>query len=410
MSRQVKVLAVGLQVATLCVLGRPAEAQHAVIDWSRIAQQAITVGRPPASSEYLLALVHAAMCDAAVAVEGRYRSFGVGVNGGEGASTAAAVAAAAYHVLITRLPDGPSLAPMYDAYVAAIDHPGRDHGLAIGMSVAGAWLQRRSGDRFDEVAPYVQPLPGPGVFEPVAPATPVDVKMAHVEPYVMPSGDWFRPAGPPPLTSRSYAKSFWETLGLGRFDPSGPPLPHHETARFWAENTAVQWNRNLHNLAARAGLDHVNTARIALVHVSSADALVACFDAKYHFMAWRPIHAIHRAHTDGNRWTVPDPSWTPLLTVNHPEYPAAHSCWSTAVTESLAFLFGHGRVDVAIDSTQTGTTRTYRRFADISKEIDNARIFAGLHFRFSTDDGADIGRNVARLVARRHFQPVWPRH
>jgi hypothetical protein len=168
--------------------------------------------------------------------------------------------------------------------------------------VAAAWLALRSADGFDSVVPYVQAPPGPGVFEPVVEATPVDVKMAQVAPYVMPSADWFRPGGPAPLASRAYAKGFEELSTQGRFDPALPPTLQHETALFWAENTAVQRNRNLHALAALAGLDQIDMARmLALVHVASADALVACFDAKYHFLFWRPIHAIHRANTDANR-------------------------------------------------------------------------------------------------------------
>jgi hypothetical protein len=86
--------------------------------------------------------------------------------------------------------------------------------------------------------------------------------------------------------------------------------------------------------------------------------------------------------------------------------PPGVSRGAQVLVESLAQLFGHGRVNVPVDSLRTETVRVYWRFADIVRDVADARVFAGLHFRFSTKDGEEIGRSVARLVARRHFQPV----
>jgi hypothetical protein len=119
----------------------------------------------------------------------------------------------------------------------------------------------------------------------------------------------------------------------------------------------------------------------ALVHVASADALLACFDAKYHYLFWRPIHAIQRADTDDNPATESDPTWRALLTVNHPEYPSAHACGTTALTEALAAIFGTDKVALAMSSTVTGTTRYYDRLSDVAKEVYDARVWGGLHFR-----------------------------
>jgi hypothetical protein len=64
------------------------------------------------------------------------------------------------------------------------------------------------------------------------------------------------------------------------------------------------------NLAAARGLDLVQTARmLAMAHVAGGDAMIACFDAKYHYWFWRPYQAIRFADTDGNPDTVADPSW-----------------------------------------------------------------------------------------------------
>jgi hypothetical protein len=389
------------------LLAWPAAAQNAVNDWSLKAQTVITAGRSPASSEYLLALVHAAMYDAVVAIEGEYQPFRVRVNVDDPASPDAAAAAAAYYVLRQRVPTSePALTAEYVAYVGALPAGlPRERGLEVGANVAARWLALRANDGFDVTLTYQPPPAGPGVWEPTAITPPVDVKIAQVRPYVMRSPDRFRPRGPRRLGSRAYARAFDEVYDVGRVDSVTRTTEQLEVARFWAEHTAVQWNRNLRQLAASAQLGLVDTARmLAMVHVASADATAGCFDAKYSFLLWRPVHAIQRADTDDNTRTAPDVTWNALLNVNHPEYPSAHSCWTQAVTDTLTYLFGTDEAEFGLDSTVTGSTRQYARFSEVAEEVQDARVWAGIHFRFSTDDGATIGRQVARLVARHHFR------
>ncbi len=395
-------------LAILLALGAQAAAQNAVTDWSLKAQNAATAGRPPGSAEYLLALVHAAIYDAAVAVEGRYRPFRVAVEAPPGTSLDAAVATAAYDVLRQRVPEAaPALAVEYAAYLAGIgDGPAKDDGIAVGTAVGQQWIALRADDGFANTVPYVQPPPGPGVWEPTAPTAPVDVKLAQVRPYVLRSADEIRPRGPRPLASRTYARDFDEVYELGRVDSTARTPEQLEIARFWSENVAIHWNRNLRRIAESAELDGVEAARmLAMVHVASADAVVACFEAKYHFLSWRPVHAIQRADTDGNWRTEPDEAWNALLNVNHPEYPSAHSCWTSAVTETLASFFGCDRTSLWLDSAVTGTTHSYDGFSDIAREVRDARVLAGIHFRSSTEDGSRIGRQTARRVLYRHFHP-----
>jgi hypothetical protein len=398
----------GWCVVTMLGAGPPeARAQNVVTDWSLEAQNVITAGRPPASSEYLLALVHAAMYDAAVAVDGRYKPFGVKARVQGQTSIDAAIAAAAYHVLRQRVPASePALTTRYLAYVAALPQGSpRDSGEQLGAAVAAEWIARRADDRFDVAVPYVQPTPGPGVFEPVAASEPVDVKLRHVRPFVIGVASRFRPQGPPPLRTKTYAKAFDEVAAYGRSDSVTRTPDQLEAARFWAEHAATQWNRNLRRIAISESLPTVETARMmAMAHVASADAAIGCFEAKYTFLFWRPVHAIRRADTDDNPLTTFDPTWAALLTVNHPEYPSAHSCWTGALTSTLASFFGGDERAIALDSTFTGTTHHYERFSDIAREVGDARVFGGIHFRFSIDDGLRLGRKVAEMVTWNHFQ------
>ena len=114
--------------------------------------------------------------------------------------------------------------------------------------------------------------------------------------------------------------------------------------------------------------------------------------------------AIQRADTDNNPLTAPDSTWNALLNVNHPEYPSVLSCWTQAVTDTLENFFGTDKAEFGLNSTVPGKTRQYGRFSEVSDEVQDARVWAGIHFRFSTEDGARIGREVPRLVVRHHFR------
>jgi hypothetical protein len=191
---------------------------------------------------------------------------------------------------------------------------------------------------------------------------------------------------------------------LGRIDSADRTAEQTETVRFWADHGAAQWNRAVRRIVAEQALDLGEAARLfAMVHVSAGDAMIACMDAKYHYRFWRPVHAITRADTDGNPATEPDPTWQSLLNVNHPEYPSGHGCGTGAITAALRAYFGNNRFPYTVDSTVTGTTRSYSSFSAALDEVIEARIWAGLHFRHSMNDGAQIGRRAARWAVNHHF-------
>jgi hypothetical protein len=395
----------------------PAAIGNAVTDWNLIAQNAITTVPPPGapprpvgSSLVLEGIVQAAIYDATVAIEGGDEPLVALPSVTRPASTAAAIATAACRVLVDHVPDqAASVEDQYDAYLAAIaDGPAKDNGIAVGAQVGDAIVDWRAGDGLDSDPAWQQPPPGPGVFEPYPAGTkPVDIRLAQVRPLTLTSNDQFRPDGPNPLTSAEYAEDFNEVKAYGRVDSAVRTPEQTQTALFWSENSARQWPRAQRALALETGLNLAETARmLALAQVATADALLACFDGKYHYLFWRPVYAIRRADTDGNPATEGDPSWTPLLNVNHPEYPGAHGCVTRAVTEALAAFFGTDKVAFSVESAVTGTARRYARFRDAAKEVYDARTWAGLHFRNSTMEGAWIGKMVARYVVANFFQPT----
>jgi hypothetical protein len=420
-SRRRRLARVLLPVLALAVVGstaataparaerRPATAVggNPVLDWSLIAESAIAVGRPPASSEVLAAIVQLAVYDTVIAIEGGARPYAAHPTVTRPVSTMAAVATAAHHVLAARVAGQAHVvdARYRDDLAAILDGPAKVNGVDLGGRVARVVLARRAGDGFDRPVPYVQPTPGPGVFEPVASTPPVDVSLAQVRPLTFRDPARFRPNGPPRLPSRAYARDLREVKRLGRADSAIRTPAQTEVARFWSENTFIQWGRNLRTLAATRRLTTRDSARLlAMAHTAAADAVIGCFDAKYHHLFWRPVHAIARADTDGNPATHPDRTWTALLTVNHPEYPSAHGCWTTALTRALGVFFGTDRIPLTADSTVTGTSRGYGRLSQVVSEVRLARIAGGLHYRHSMLDGERLGRRIAGHVTRHSFQ------
>src|SRR6185437_167453 len=303
-TRRAGALVTVMVAAGVLAVASPADASQPadpVLAWSGYGAQAITAGRPPASAMVLLGIEHIAMYDTAVALR-------------PGTSSSAAIATAAHHVLVARVPaQKVFLDATYASYLAGIPEGARKRrGVDLGARVAASVLAWRAGDGLDNSVPFVQPPPGPGVWQPTAPTPPVDLVLTQVRPLTLRSAGQFRPSGPLSLSSREYAKELAETGARGRIDSQVRTAEQTAVAQFWAENTAVQWHRAVLRLAATKRLDLGQTARLlAMVFVSAGDAGIACFDAKYHFMSWRPVHAIQRADTDGNPQTTADPTWQP---------------------------------------------------------------------------------------------------
>ena len=172
----------------------------------------------------------------------------------------------------------------------------------------------------------------------------------------------------------------------------------------------LQWNRAWRGISAAEGLSLADNARFfAMLTTASSDALIACWDSKFFYNFWRPVTAIRAGDTDGNLETEPDPDWVGLvITPNHPEYPAAHGCFSGASTKTLEFFFGTDNFDFTVDSKVAGLTnpvRHYTSFSQALQDVLDARIYGGMHFRNSNRKGAIIGKQVSRFATRHFFRP-----
>jgi hypothetical protein len=177
------------------------------------------------------------------------------------------------------------------------------------------------------------------------------------------------------------------------------------TAQFWEPLAGTVWFATIRRLAREQMLDLPSSARFqAAAFAGFADALIACWDAKFHFNAWRPITAIRNGGADGNSSTAADPTWEPLaVTPNFPEYPSGHACATAAVAHTIEDFFD-GAVSIPARNVVTGEERVYRRASDVVDQVNDARMLLGLHFRFADVDGAEIGRKIARQIDRQWFR------
>ena len=399
----VVVLALGSTGTSAAPAAAPSE--NAVVYWSGIAEVAIAAGRPPASSTPLAAMVHGAMYDAVAAVEDGLEPFATGVTAPPEASADAAVAQAARDVLVARVPgQATAVQSAYDTFMASIPAgPAKDGGKAVGTAAAAGMLALRTGDHFDDVVPYVQPTPGPGVFEPIAPTPPVDVKLGKVRPFTLDSPSQYRPGEPFELTSKRYARDVNELKDIGGVVSKRTPF-QTEHARFFSDQAYAQFSRAVRGVAVANGLDLGESARLlGYIWVSAADTMIACWEAKFHYYLWRPNHAIQRADTDGNPATSPDPAWLPLLTGNHPEYSSGHACMAAAVTQSLKGYFGTKHVSMTFTSNVVGAPKTYATLDDVVEAVENARVWGGLHYRTTMTETSKHFPKIARNVGKRYF-------
>ena len=403
-------------------------APNAVTDWALIVQQSIHNAGAPRSagtSEILHTTIMLAMYDAVVAIEGGVEPYAARIQAPAGADARAAAATAAYRTARARVAASQVafLDSQYAAYMAGLaDGPGKTAGVQVGEQAAAAVLAARANDNFGNVALYeCSAIPvAVGEFEPDAgcptlPTSPqpVDAKVGRIQPFTFANASDVRPAGPDPMTSSAYAEDFNETREYGRIDSTVRTAEQTDVAYFWSENPYVHWNRNLVRLAVSNGLGLRDTARLfAIVHTTASDAIIAGFEAKYFYAVWRPRTAIPRADTDGNPDTDADPSWKPLLSVNHPEYPSGHGFWSTAVLEAVNAFFGTNKVAWTLATSKAAVPqlvqgeRTYDRLNAILADVTNARVWAGLHWRHSIRHGAQIGRHIAAHVSRNFFRPI----
>jgi PAP2 superfamily len=419
-------------IAVVALIVTPVWADE-VTGWNRMLFQAALVGGTgPLPVTRVAAIVQAAVFDAVNGLERRYTPIHVTATGPAGASRDGAAVGAAYTALVALYPTQKST---FDAKLAVSlavlgerENSGAVYsGFLWGQQVATVILAWRSTDGITPAPPPFVGSIAVGQWRPTPPgfASGAAPQFATMTTWVLDSPSQFRPDGPPRLGSRRYANEFTETKTMGSVSSVTRTVDQTVASWFWAAGTATSmWNGVALSLLEhrrggsddedRKGDDHrhrystVEKARLfARLHLAIADAAIGCWEAKYTYMFWRPVTAIPLAETDGNGATAQDATWTPLFaTPNHPEYPSGHSCFSGAAAGVLAWYFGE-KTPFSVESDgMAGVVRSFRGFSAALDEVQNARIFAGIHFRSATRDGQTLGRAVAEYVLERAMQSL----
>lgn len=398
-------------VMVVAGLVAPAVAKADVVTaWNRTmvtGLEAAHVGPQPSSR--IGAIVETSVFDAVNGIERRYTPFHVTPDAPPGASRAAAAASAAYTALVALIPSQQSLFDQQlQSTLAQISDDPADPGQSVlrgldwGQSVANAVLAWRASDGLNAVLPPYIFGTSPGDYQPTPPlfGPPLFRQYAAMTPWALTAPFQFLPPGPPSLTSARWAQDLAEVQAYGSATSSLRTTWETETARFWQSDTPVaMWNRVADDLAESHDTTLTQNARVlALANIAMADAMIATFNAKNTYNFWRPVTAIAAAG---------DPTWSPLLpTPAFQEYPSAHSTVSSAPATVLAAFYGDDTPFTLTSANMAGVTRDFTSFTEAVRQVESARVWAGFHFRFSCEDGATLGTNVANWVLATVALPV----
>jgi hypothetical protein len=382
-----------------------------VVSWNQLAHELAF-----AEDEFLtfkgvraFSMMHVAVHDALNAVTPTYRQYAY-TGRVESADPVAAAAQAAYEVLVSQYPTArdrldDELATWLDRVP---DGPDTTRGLELGTESAAAILALRDGDGFDVEGTYAFES-GPGAYQ----TTPswdgfvLQPGFRFAAPFGLGTGEQFRPPPPPALDSPAYTTAYNEVMERGRADSDVRTPDQTAYAVWWMEFTEGSMNRLARNLVTEHGLRLGDAARLfALLNMSMFDTYVATWDSKFSANHWRPYTAIRAAASDGNPDTEPDATWEPLRTTPpFPEYVSTHSAVCSSSFEILSRVFGPD-VAFTMDTTTAPPgmrSRSFASFRDAAAECADSRVQLGWHFRYATDSGLDVGRNVATFVATHHL-------
>jgi len=227
-----------------------------------------------------------------------------------------------------------------------------------------------------------------------------------LKPFVLARPDQFRPGPPVSLSSKQWAADYNEVKVYGARDSTQRTPEETEAARFWLMTGPQAYHPIAWQIIAARHLSVLDSAHfMAMYSTALTDAYIAVFDAKYRYNFWRPLTAIRNGNLSGNPETQTDATWQPLdVTPMHPEYPCAHCIVSATATAVIESTGGLGELrEISLTSVSLpGITHRWTSLESFTDEVANARVWAGFHYRTSTQVGAAMGHEVGRYVAT-HF-------
>lgn len=427
----IAIAAATVAIVLALMAGAQVRAAHAVLppgntaaQWDKIAEDTV-VGSGAFQNEGLVYMAYT--------TNAMYRSITPGRRLGQ--SPDAAVIEAAYTVLSHYFPaQQGNLDSLHTEALAALPNDqakvvGMRYGRMVGLDVIAERSEDGLVTPITSTSTFPTLTPGPGVWRltPAAYATAQTPWVGQLEPFLLQTADQFLPPPPPSLSSTTWANAFAEIKQDG--SSTNPNTTETNIAKFWTANVIRQYNQLARDVAAAKNADLAQTARLmAMVNVVGADAQIAVMNAKYHYLFWRPVTAIDPTsvkaggdgfgptpgYNDGNSSTTEQAGWRPLIaTPNHPEYPAAHGSLTSAEAAVFSRFLGTDAVNLTIHGFDPAgaagnltATRHFATAADLRAEIVNARVWGGVHYRFSGEAGVALGAQVANYDLTRSFTGI----
>ena len=412
----------------VCALAVPAQtrAGDTVLVWNEIAvNTAIANGQNPFVQARTNAVVSLAVFEAVNTITGDYEPYLGTFNAPSGASVDAAAAAAAWRVLRTYFAANAATVAALDAALANTlngipNGQAKDDGKQLGIDVALAMIALRANDGS---VPAQFKTPGPAVTGewqatpscPVVNGVQVGVFLhwRNVTPFGVASVNDFILPPPPGIGTSQYAKDLAEVASVGLDTSVTRPPDRADVARFYAASSpSYLFDSALRQVSQAEGRSSIsdNARALALVNMAISDALVASFNNKYTYNLWRPETAIRGAATDGNNKTDPNINYKPyIVTPCFPSYPSNHASGSTAGAEMLRRLYGADGHSIDLSNPAVpGLSFHYSGFREIANDVDDARVYGGIHFRFDQDAGNLLGRSIATYVIKNNLKPTHP--
>jgi hypothetical protein len=396
----------------------PAPADDIVLRWNEIAARTATV-TSPFNQARVGAIVQLAVFEAVNAITKDFQPYlSPATAAPEGASVEAAVITAAHKTLTTYFPAAAAaLNADRDNDLAAIPNgQAKTDGIAVGMAAADAMIALRANDGSAPLTTLVPTSTEPGDYQlTTGCAAGLFHNWQNVTPFGIDAASDYLLRPPPRLTSNKYTQDYIEVQKVGAAASVYRPADRTDVARLYAATSPSFALMLASRQIARAkGRSLSQNARaFALIQMAISDALVASFMNKYHYNYWRPETGIRNGADDGNRKTYGDPGYTTfIITPCFPSYPSNHASGTRGGLEAMRRLFGAAGHDITITNTVPALgslpsmviTKLYTKLSDIGDDVDDARVYGGIHWRFDQDAGNVLGRAIARDVVKHNLR------
>jgi hypothetical protein len=377
-----------------------------VLEWNSIMISTTATQNPILQSRFA-AITQVAVFEAVNSIYQDYDPYLGTIAAPRSASAQAAAVAAAHGVLKFYFPASASTLDAARTVSLARIANGRSkrEGIAVGEAAAAAMIALRTDDGSAPPQFHLPSSTEPGEWQ-LTPSCPpsggVLLHWLNVRPFAIESAEQFRAEPPPALKSRRYARDYEEVMRVGDINSPFRPQDRADVARFYAVTSPIAvWNEAAAQVGIQQGRSMYENARaLALIDMAISDAQVALFETKYLYRFWRPETAIRAGDTDGNPFTRVNQQFVPfVVTPCFPSYVSGHGGSSNAARAVLERLYGARHHFIKLSNPAVaGVVLQYSNFRTITSDIDDARVYGGIHFRFDQDAGTRLGRQVGTYV------------